>query len=101
MDHLQRYYDNINNISATAGVGSIAAVLGSETAKALQTDRTALASEIASAYKGGVPSKEEIEKWEKSLSGGTAAAARNGAVETAKLLHGKFSEYSNQYRNMI
>jgi hypothetical protein len=101
MDHLQRYYDNINNISATAGVGSIAAVLGNESAKALQTDRTALASEIASAYKGGVPSKEEIDKWEKSLSGGTAMAAKNGAVETAKLLHGKFSEYSNQYRNMI
>lgn len=101
MDHLQRYYDNINNISATAGVGSIAAVLGNESAKALQTDRTALASEIASAYKGGVPSKEEIDKWEKSLSGGTAPAARNGAVETAKLLHGKFAEYANQYRNMI
>jgi hypothetical protein len=101
MDHLQRYYDNISAISATGGVSSIAALLGNEKAKALQTDRTALASEIASAYKGGVPSKEEIDKWENSLSGGTPMAARNGAVETAKLLHGKFSEYANQYRNMI
>jgi hypothetical protein len=101
MDHLQRYYDNINAISATAGVGTIAAMLGNEKAKAFETDKTALASEIATAYKQGVPSKEEIDKWEKSLGGGTAAASKNGAVETAKLLHGKFSEYANQFRNMI
>ena len=103
LDHLGRYYDNINVVSGTA-LGSIASALGNEKAKAFNTDKTALASEIASAYKGGgVPSEKEIEKWEKSLGGSglTPAEARNGAVETAKLLHGKFQEYSNQYRNMI
>lgn len=101
MDHLQRYYDNINAISATPGINTIAGLLGNESAKALQTDTTALASEIATAYKQGVPSEKEIEKWEKSLGGDTVYARKNGAKETAQLLHGKFSEYANQYRNMI
>jgi hypothetical protein len=102
MDHLQRYYDNIAAVSTIPGVNTIASALGNEKAKGFETDRHALATEIASAYKGGgVPSEKEIEKWTDALGGITPAQARNGAVETAKLLHGKFSEYSNQYRNMI
>ena len=102
MDHLQRYYDNIAAISTVPGINTIASALGNEKAKGFETDKHALATEIASAYKGGgVPSEKEIEKWTDALGGITPAQARNGAVETAKLLHGKFSEYSNQYRNMI
>ena len=102
MDHLGRYYDNIAAVSTIPGVNTIASALGNEKAKGFETDRHALATEIASAYKGGgVPSEKEIEKWTDALGGVTPMQARNGAVETAKLLHGKFSEYSNQYRNMI
>jgi len=102
MDHLQRYYDNINAVSTVPGVNTIASILGNEKAKGFETDKHALASEIASAYKGGgVPSEKEIEKWTDSLGGITPAQAKNGAIETAKLLHGKFSEYANQFRNMI
>lgn len=102
MDHLQRYYDNIAAVSTIPGVNTIASALGNEKAKGFETDRHALATEIASAYKGGgVPSEKEIEKWTDALGGITPMQAKNGAVETAKLLHGKFSEYSNQYRNMI
>lgn len=102
MDHLGRYYDNIAAISTIPGVSTIASVLGNEKAKGFETDKHALATEIASAYKGGgVPSEKEIDKWTEALGGVTPAQARNGAIETAKLLHGKFSEYSNQYRNMI
>lgn len=102
MDHLGRYYDNINAIASTAGVGSVASELGLGTAKELDTDRTALASEIASAYKGGgVASEPEIKSWKDKLGGSTVWAQKKGATETAKLLQGKFHEYSNQYRNMI
>lgn len=102
MDHLQRYYDNINALSSTYGVGAAMSALGVGTAKELETDRTALASEIASAYKGGgVASEPEIKEWREKLGGPTVWAQKKGATETAHLLQGKFHEYANQYRNMV
>lgn len=103
LDHLQRYYDHISALSSTVGLGDTAAALGIGDAKKLQTDREALASEIASAYKGGGGSgtEKEIEHWNKVLGGPTVWSQRDGAKETAELLGGKFHEFSNQYRNMV
>jgi hypothetical protein len=102
MDHLQRYYDNVTTIAAMPGVSSIAAALGNTEAKNLEVDKTALSTELASAYKGGAaPAEDEIRRWDSHLGGVTAVERRNGAKEVARLLSGKFHEYSNQYRNMI
>lgn len=103
LDHLQRYYDHLGVLSSTAGVSGLASALGIGDAKKLQTDRAALASELASAYKGGGGSgtEKEADHWDKVLGGPTIWSQREGATETAELLGGKFHEFSNQYRNMI
>jgi len=103
LDHLGNYMENINNISASPipGVSTVASWLGNKSAKDLSVARTALAAEIASAYAQGAGTEHDREKWEKDLGGGTPEEVRNGARATAELLHGKFAEYQNQYRNMV
>jgi hypothetical protein len=98
LEHLQAYGDNANSyLSTIPGVSGIARGLGNDKANAFETDRTALASELAKAYKGGEATEGEIKVWEDRLNGNTPQQVQAKVLAAAKLLYSKLDSYNHQW----
>jgi hypothetical protein len=67
--HLARMYDHANSAFTSGGVtGAITGFFGDKDVQALDSDATALASELAKAYAGGQISEGEKNDWEAKLN---------------------------------
>ena len=97
--HASRMVDHISAAGTIPGVNNIARALGNEKAAALNIDRTAVATEMAKAYKGGQITEGEKNEWESKLNVASPTELRNNLKEFGELLQGKLEAYQTQWEN--
>lgn len=101
LTHLQRSYDNVGMLTSTPGLSTVGSWLGVKGAGAYKADVNALASEIATAYKGGVPDKEEVNRWYNAFTALNPNTVRNAYSEAANLLLNKVSEMHDRWNDSV
>ena len=67
LSHLATMDSHVNAWSTIPGLKTLSALTGGDAAN-LNADRTAVASELAAAYKGGVASQAEVNEWNERLN---------------------------------
>jgi len=101
LSHLSRMYDHTTFYGTVPGVKNIARAFGNESAAALNSDRQAVAEELARAYKAGVASEGEIKEWNSKLDVASPVELKNNIKEISELLMGKLDAYKNQWASAI
>jgi hypothetical protein len=101
LTHLQRSYDNVGLLTSTPGLSAVGSWLGVKGAGAYKADVNALASEIATAYKGGVPDKQEVERWYNAFTALNPNTVRNSYSEAANLLLNKVDEMHQRWQDSV
>ncbi|MGA7524258.1 MAG: hypothetical protein WBW84_17540 [Acidobacteriaceae bacterium] len=101
LTHLQRSYDNVGLLTSTPGLSAVGSLAGVKGAGAYKADVNALASEIATAYKGGVPDKQEVERWYNAFTALNPNSVRNAYSEAANLLLNKVSEMHDRWNDSV
>jgi hypothetical protein len=96
LQHLSQFDDNVSAWSTVPGLRTLTKLSGNAAAK-LDTDRTALAAELATAYKGTSATDPEIKEWNDRLSSMLPGTLRAGVREAATMLRGKLGGYQNQW----
>jgi hypothetical protein len=96
--HLDTMNNHVNAWSTLPGLSTLSALSGGDAAN-LEADRTAVASELAAAYKGGVASQAEVNEWNEMLNSSSPARLHTNIKEIATLLRGKLDAYQNQWDN--
>ena len=98
LQHLATMDSHVNAWSTIPGLKSVDALVGGDAAN-LEADRTAVKSELAAAYKGGVASEGEVNDWSKMLDVASPYELKAKIKELGKLLQGKLTSYQNQWDN--
>ena len=98
LSHLATMDSHVNAWSTIPGLKTLSALTGGDAAN-LNADRTAVASELAAAYKGGVASQAEVNEWNERLNASSPYELKTNIREVAKLLRGKLDAYQNQWDN--
>ncbi len=101
LTHLQRSYDHVGLLTSTPGLSAVGSWLGVKGAGAYKADVNALASEIATAYKGGVPDKQEVERWYSAFTALNPNTVRNSYSEAANLLLNKVDEMHQRWQDSV
>lgn len=101
LTHLQRSFDNVGLLTSTPGLSAVGSWLGVKGAGAYKADVNALASEIATAYKGGVPDKEEVSRWYNAFTAVNPNTVRNAYAEAATLLLNRVSEMHDRWDDSV
>jgi hypothetical protein len=94
--HLATMDSHVNAWSTIPGLKTLSALTGGDAAN-LNADRTAVSSELAAAYKGGVASQAEVNEWNEKLNASSPYELKTSIKEVAKLLRGKLDAYQNQW----
>lgn len=101
LTHLQRSYDHVGLLTSTPGLSAIGSWLGVQGAGAYKSDVNALASEIATAYKGGVPDKDEVNRWYSAFTAINPNTVRSAYTEAANLLLNKVDEMHDRWADSV
>lgn len=98
LQHLATMDSHVSAWSTIPGLKSVNALVGGDAAN-LEADRTAVKSELAAAYKGGIASQGEVNDWEAMLEVASPYELKAKIKELGKLLQGKLTSYQNQWDN--
>ena len=98
LQHLATMDSHVSAWSTIPGLKSVNALVGGDAAN-LEADRTAVKSELAAAYKGGIASQGEVNDWEAMLDVASPYELKAKIKELGKLLQGKLTSYQNQWDN--
>jgi hypothetical protein len=98
LQHLATMDSHVSAWSTIPGLKSVDALVGGDAAN-LEADRTAVKSELAAAYKGGVASQGEVNDWAEMLDVASPFELKTKIKELGKLLQGKLNSYQNQWDN--
>lgn len=98
LGHLDDLYQNTDWTSTIPGVKLVSKLVGGSGAAA-ETDLNQLSEEVAAAYKGGAPTKDEVENQKKALSGSTPAEQKTKLLEAVKLVNSKLSSFQKQWND--
>ncbi len=108
LGHLADFKTNADALdpSSIKKLNSVKNILTTETGDPgvlkLRTDINALASEIATIYKGGQPTEKEISSWEETIAADFSKKQFQGvADEINKLLSSKISATNYQYKSTM
>ena len=106
LTHLGRAEDNApknGSVPFMNHVGNaFSRATGSDKLSKFDADRTAVSSEIAKAYKGGVINKEEHDEYQNLLSpDASPAQMKSNFSELRGLLSGKLTSYNNQWEQSM
>lgn len=100
--HLQRMYDHATSAFTSGGItGKVTGFFGDKDVRALDIDRTAVATELSKAYAAVQISEGEIRDWEEKLDftkpGMTTGKLITNLKEIDALLEGKQKAYAQQW----
>ena len=101
--HLARMFQHVNAPNTSGGItGKVTGFFGDKDVRALDIDRTAVATELSKAYAAGQISEGEVKDWEAKLDftqpGMTSGKMSQNIKEIDGLLEGKQSAYQSQWQ---
>jgi hypothetical protein len=99
LSHLERMFDHTSAIATLPGVSNVARLFGNKSAAALNTEKLAVATELAKSYGAGQLTEGEMREWKSRLDVASPMELRNNEIELAHLLQGKLQAYQNQWQN--
>ncbi len=100
--HLARMYQHANAPGTSGGLtGKVTGFFGDKDVRALDIDRTAVATELSKAYAAGQISEGEVKDWEAKLDFTTPGMTTGKLIQNLKeidgLLEGKQKAYQQQW----
>jgi hypothetical protein len=101
LTHLERTYDNAGFLTSTPGLSAVGRLVGAKGAGAYSSDAKALASEIATAYKGGIPSEPEVDRWYQGFTAVNPNTVKESLSEAANLLLNRVGEMHDRWNDSV